>query len=104
VTIRLTPDELQRLRDQADAEAVDMTTFVRSRLLGTEIPPQARRRSVDHQALARVLGQLGRLGGNVNQAVRIATQFHDLDLLHAYQAMQTELAAIRKMVREALDR
>lgn len=51
-------------------EATTGFTFaalVRHALLNTPVPRQTRRASIGYQALARLLGELGKIGGNIDQ-------------------------------------
>lgn len=73
-SLRLTFEERAAL--EAQAGAMPLGAYIRSRLLGgTAAPRKARRRPVkDDEALARVLGALGnaRLANNLNQLARAA--------------------------------
>ena len=79
ITIRLSPDE----RDSIDAKAVraGLTTGSYSREILLDAPPprQVRRPPVERQELARLLGQLGYIGNNLNQIARALNSGGDLD-------------------------
>ena len=100
--VRLTEEEFEGLKAAADSAAVDLSTMARTQILGSPPPPRARRRSSDHQALARILAELGRIGGNVNQIAKVANQVGDLSSFRNAQAVKAELAALRELVRSAL--
>jgi len=72
LTIRLAPDE--RLAVDAAAEEAGLApgSYVRQRLLGGEPPRPVRRGPADRRELAKLLGQLGRIGGNLNQLAKAA--------------------------------
>lgn len=101
--VRFTEEEFERLKASADNAGLDLSAMARGQILGTPPPTRARRRSVDHQALGRVLAELGRIGGNLNQMAKVANLVGDLTSLHNAQAMTAELVAIRELVREALN-
>ena len=101
--VRLTEGEFEQLTADADTAGVDLSTMARAQILGAPTPTRARRRSVDHETLGRVLAELGRIGGNVNQMAKVANQVGDLTSLRNAQAMTAELSAIRELVREALN-
>jgi hypothetical protein len=84
---------MEQLRRNADEAAVDLSTLARAQITGAPIPRRKRRVSVDTSILARVLVQLGRIGGNVNQIARVANTTGEL---------KSELEIIRAAVREAL--
>jgi len=74
-SVRLTDDERSRL--ERDAAGLPLGTYIRARLLGEEAPRRrapARLPVKDHQALGRLLGELGRsnIANNLNQLARAA--------------------------------
>lgn len=102
LNLRLTPQEKELLLQEADRAAVDVSTLARAQLAGAPIPRRARRCSADHTMLARVLAQLGKVGGNLNQIAKVANTYGDLAAVSATQELKAELALIRQMVRKAL--
>lgn len=102
ITIRLKPQELAQLRRDADTAAVDVTTIARSNLLNAPIPKRKYRRSVDHDKLAEVLLQLGRLGTNLNQIAKVANTNGDLTQFRDAKLLKNLLEDIRDEVRAAL--
>jgi hypothetical protein len=71
VSLRMTFEEKAKL--ETDAAGLSLAAYIRSRLFDPDNPPP-RRRSKDHQALAKALGLLGqsRLSANLNQLARSA--------------------------------
>lgn len=70
ISLRMTEDELARLKDLAGPTSV--SAFVRERLFGESAPPKRRSPRIpveDQEALAQVLGLLGqsRMANNLNQ-------------------------------------
>ncbi|WP_069186642.1 plasmid mobilization relaxosome protein MobC [Candidatus Terasakiella magnetica] len=64
--------------------------------------PARRLPSYDRQELSKILGQLGKIGSNINQIARFANQseeFPEIDLINQIQA---DIAAIRDDVTSAL--
>lgn len=102
ITVRLTPEEHQRLQVDADVAAVEISTLARAQIVNAAIPRRARRKSADHQMLARVLTQLGRVGGNINQMAKVANATKDAAALRNVNWLKEEIARIRELVREAL--
>lgn len=67
------------------------------------IRSSARRKpTADVEALARILGQVGRLGGNVNQLARVANQHGEVPTAEALRAIGAEVTAIRQAVGAAI--
>src|ERR1700744_5085787 len=73
LTIRL-PDE-ERATIDAAAERAGLTagSHARAVLLGAPAPRQVRRPPAERAELARLLGELGKVGGNLNQLAKSAT-------------------------------
>ena len=65
--IRVTEDELAEIAAVADRAQLTVPSYARQILLDAP-PPRARRRpSVDTQQVAKLLGELGKVGSNLNQ-------------------------------------
>ena len=67
VYIRLTPSELERLDSLAQAAGLKRAAYTRQKALGDAGPRAQRQPSADRQELAELLGQIGKIGSNVNQ-------------------------------------
>lgn len=100
--VRLTKDEMEQLKRDADTAAVSVSDIARAQILNAPIPKRARRKSVDHEALARVLQQLGKLGTNLNQLAKVANASGDLSHVRDVRGLKAELETIRDEVRGAL--
>ena len=97
ITIRLTSHE--RARIDADAERAGLTSgsYARHLLLGAGTPRQIRRPPIERQELARLLGELGHVGSNLNQIAREANQGSGIDRIGLIE----DLGSLRK-VRDAI--
>jgi hypothetical protein len=102
ITIRLRPEEHARLKRDADIAAVDVATVARAQLLNAPMPKRKYRRSVDHDKLADVLVQLGRLGTNLNQIAKVANTNGDLSQFRDAKLLKNLLEEIRDEVRAAI--
>ncbi|MBL4768282.1 MAG: hypothetical protein JKY94_11285 [Rhodobacteraceae bacterium] len=70
VTLRLSPDDHERLKELAGSMA--LSTYIRAKALGLDLPRRKARSTasvVDKQAIAQILGLLGqsRIANNLNQ-------------------------------------
>jgi hypothetical protein len=74
LTIRLTL--VERLTIDAAAERAGMTpgSYVRQLVLGAAPPRQVRRPPVEKRELAKLLGELGKIGSNLNQLAKATNQ------------------------------
>ena len=70
VRIRLTDAEHAALVALAERAGLSLGGFARRVLLDAPPPRQSRRPPVERAELARLLAQIGRVGGNVNQIAR----------------------------------
>ena len=79
VNTRFTPDELDQL-DRVRG-TLERGTFLRKKALGSAGPRSRRRPHPDKQELAQILGQLGKIGSNLNQLAKRANEdgFHTVD-------------------------
>ena len=62
-TVRLSPQEALTIRQRAQEHGQSVGALLRSSLLHARLRPSR----IDQQAVARLLGQLGKIGGNINQ-------------------------------------
>ncbi len=70
LTIRLSDEERAAIDAAAERAGLMPGSFARQVLLGAPAPRQVRRPPVEKRELARLLGELGRIGGNINQIAR----------------------------------
>lgn len=100
VKVALTEDEHATVSAAAQALGLSLSGYARQTLLG-EPTPRTRKAAppADVQALARLLGQLGKVGGNLNQLAKLAHHGHPLPELAQTLA---EVRAAAEQVRQAL--
>jgi len=72
LTIRLTPDERATIDDAADRAGLTAGSYARQAVMGAPAPRQVRRPPVERKELARLLGEVGKIGSNLNQLARAA--------------------------------
>ena len=85
ITFRVTADEYANLEGAAGESGLTLASHVREALLGVPRTRTRRRPLVDVAALARLLGELNRIGGNINQILKrvnfgetpLAVEFHE---------------------------
>ena len=70
IVVRCTQDEFTAISDKADRAGLASAAFLRAAGLGSAGPRARRRLPADHQALRAILGQIGRIGGNINQIAK----------------------------------
>jgi len=103
LTIRFTPEERASIDTAAERAGLTSGSYARQTLLGAPAPRQVRRPPVERRELARLLGELGKIGGNLNQLAKAANQgltvFH-----HEILAALGGLKVLREALLKALGR
>ena len=92
IVVRCTPDELTAISAKADSAGLASAAFLRAAALGNPGPRAKRRLPADHQTLRAILGQLGRIGGNINQIAK-----------HLNTAQTVQLPELRDALKAYLD-
>lgn len=103
LTIRLSPDERTVIDQAADRSGFTAGSYARQVLLGAPTPRQVRRPPVERRELARLLGELGHVGGNLNQIARRVNVGDGVDP-QALQQTLAHLGGVRGAILEALGR
>jgi hypothetical protein len=66
IKVNCTPDQKAAIADKADATGYSPAAICLNALLNTPLPAR-RRPSVNTELLAKTLGELGKIGSNINQ-------------------------------------
>jgi hypothetical protein len=72
ITVRLSADERSAVDAAAERAGLTPGSYARQLLLGAPAPRQVRRPPVERKELARLLAELGKIGGNLNQLAKAA--------------------------------
>jgi uncharacterized protein (DUF1778 family) len=67
IAFRATPSERAEIERAAEHSGLTLGSYIRARLLTAPQTKSTRRPPVEREALAQLLAQLGRIGGNVHQ-------------------------------------
>jgi hypothetical protein len=100
VRIRVTQNELQALREAAIARRVTLSELMRRSALGIRLP-QAKFSRRDIDLLVKLLGELGRIGSNLNQLTRQINRGR-APAADALPALLSNLETTRSEIRELL--
>lgn len=104
LTFRLNDEERALIEAKADAAGgLTPGSYAREILLGAPAPRPVRRRSPDRKLLAQLLGQLGKIGGNLNQLAKDRNHglmLYENEILTALE----ELKAAREALLDGLGR
>ena len=88
--IRLTPAELAEAEEAASRAGLTLSSYGRAQMLSALPPRSVRRPPVEKELLAKVLGQLGKAGSNLNQVARAANLGKD-----EFEEVQAAIAEVR---------
>lgn len=72
LSVRFNEQEAEKLSILVDRAGLSAGALVRHALFNTPPPRAARRPTVNHKAVAQLLGQLGKIGTNINQLAKMA--------------------------------
>jgi hypothetical protein len=103
LTVRLTADERGAIDAAAEKAGLATGSFARQAMLGAPAPRQVRRPPVERKELARLLGELGKVGGNLNQLTRSANA-GIVPYGNEIEAMLGSLGEVRDAILAALGR
>lgn len=91
LSIRFTEQELAALAAKARHAGFAPSSYARFVLVGTKPLRAARRPTIEKELLARTLGQLGKIGSNLNQVARVLNR--SPESASPLAAMATEIVA-----------
>jgi len=101
IQVRCTDAEFAAIQARAHLAGLYAGTYLRAVALGAPGPRALRRTPVDRKELARLLGELGRVGNNLNQIARALNVGNEAPSEELLAALQT-LAEMRRLTRKAL--
>jgi len=105
VTIRLIPEAKERLKQEAQQANISVSALIKSRVFGQAAiamdttPPKP---TPDLEALRKILGQLGKIGSNINQIARQLNQGNDYIDQVQFSAIRKDVHTVRNAVLKEL--
>ena len=103
LTVRLTPEERAAIDQAADRAGLTPGSYARQVMLGAPAPRQVRRPPVERRELARLLGEIGHVGSNLNQIARTMNFGNGIDAFDLKQTLGG-LGLVRDAILKALGR
>lgn len=103
VTIRVTPEDHARIVEAGAAQGLGPSSFARvavCKAVGLPSPNVRRKPDPVKQDLARLLGELGRIGNNVNQVARVANATGEVASIVAVHGLRDQLEELTQAVLE----
>jgi hypothetical protein len=103
VGFRATDAEHAAVRAAAERAGLTVGAYVRKHTLGAPVERQSRRPNIDRAQVAQLLGQVGRIGGNINQIAHSLNAGGSPSAMLISSAVE-DVAAMRRALMEALGR
>lgn len=104
LALRCTVEERAVIEAAAERAGMPVGAFLRHQATGTAGPRAARRPTSDRVQLAQLLGQVGRIGGNVNQLARAFNTGGTPPNVADWQEVKTLVTAMNDALLQALGR
>ena len=104
VRVACTQAEFAAIHDAARAAGLSAAAYLRRQAIGAPGPRAIRRPPIERVELARLLGETGKLGSNVNQLAHAANAAGDLPAAETLAETRAAVIAIRDALLRALGR
>ena len=104
ISVRCTAKERSAIDEAAAQAGLSIGAYLRALALGNPGPRARRRPPIEREKLARLLGELGKIGSNINQLAYAFNGRGRLPDLAELSALRRELAQIRDALMTALGR
>ena len=104
IAVRCTLDDHAFIGETAAQAGMSIGAFLRTLALGTAGARAVKRPRIEREQLAKLLGEIGKLGSNVNQIARWANTDRAAPSMVEIARMGEDIAAMRAEVMKALDR
>ena len=103
IAVRCTLDDHAFIGETAAQAGMSIGAFLRTLALGTAGARAVKKPRIEREQLAKLLGEIGKLGSNVNQIARWANTDKRAPDDRVLALMREDIAAMRAEVMKALD-
>jgi hypothetical protein len=100
--VRCNDEEYAAISKAAKDAGLTVSGYFRAQALGKPGPRAVRRPTVEHEELSRILGQLGKIGSNVNQLAKAYNGGRIVPGFPEVLALRRDVAEVRAAVIKAL--
>jgi mobilization protein NikA len=104
IAVRVTEGDRQRITDKAQESGLKIGGYLRALALGSAGARAVKRPRVEREQLARLLGEIGKLGSNVNQLAKWSNTARSAASVAELAQIRADIGAMREAVMKALDR
>jgi hypothetical protein len=102
IAVRVTAGDRERIAARAQESGLKIGGYLRALALGSAGPRAVKRPRVEREQLAHLLGEIGKLGSNVNQLAKWANTERAPASLDELARIRADIAAMREAVMTAL--
>jgi Bacterial mobilisation protein (MobC) len=102
IAVRVTVEDRAKIAEAASEAGLSIGALLRSLALGSAGARAVKRPRAERVELARLLGELGKVGSNVNQIAKALNSIGRIPTPQELPAMQTDIAAMRSALMTAL--
>ena len=106
LSFRVTRETKELIKREAEVENLSVGSLIKSRVLGPSAKSMRttpRQPAADLEELRRIMGQLGKIGSNLNQIAKHLNQGYQYIDPEQLGSTQTEMTRMRKALLKALD-
>lgn len=101
LSIRLSENERQEIENRAANAGLTMGGYCKYVIFNTDPPRQSRRVVPEKAELSRLIGQVSRVGGNINQIAKQLHMYSVIDVVEIRQAV-SDVTELRAAIMKAL--
>jgi len=70
LVVRVSHEEQEKLKENALNLGVTISDYIRKNTLNAPVSSRGKKSNLDHKILGQLLGQIGKIGNNINQLTR----------------------------------
>ena len=104
IAVRCTAQERATIKEAAAKSGLAVGAYLRATALGSPGPRAVRRPPIERTELARLLGQLGKVGSNINQLAYAFNRVGTLPGFPELLAVRRDVGELREALMKALGR
>lgn len=104
IAIRCTVKQHAAIKERAAKAGLSVGAYLRHLAVGHPGPRSVHRPRPGDKELARLLGGIGKIGGNINQIAKIANTYRHPPSKSALSVMRRDIGRMRRAVLKALGR
>lgn len=104
IAVRCTVADRAKIESHAAEAGLSIGAYLRAVALGSAGPRAVKRPRVERAQLARLLGEIGKLGSNVNQVAKFCNATRSPADARTLDGMRADIAALRAEAMRALGR